>query len=141
MNTGFILDIFIICLLASTTVYCVILNRKLKALHQGQEEFFKLISRFDNATKRAEANIKQLRGVDYEIDENFDEQISTAHAVRDELRFLIDRSAPVADRLMTDIESSRKPPKAPLTTTPPDEASDSVVESGLLEALREARKG
>ncbi len=141
MNTGLILDILILCLLASTTVYCVILNRKLGVFRQGQEEFFKLISRFDNAAKRAEANINKLRGSGYDMDENFDEQLSAAHALRDELRFLIDRAAPVTDRLTTDIESGRKAPPAPFTTTPPDEASDSVVESSLLEALREARKG
>ena len=141
MNIGLILDILILCLLASTTVYGVVLNRKLAVFRQGQEEFFKLISRFDNATKRAEANINKLRGVGYDMDENFDEQLSTAHALRDELRFLIDRAAPVTDRLMTDIESSRKAPPAPFTMSPAEEDSNSVVESGLLEALREARKG
>ena len=69
MTTGLVLDILIICLLAASTGYCFVLNRRLGALRQGQEEFLKLIERFDDATMRAELNIERLRGVSGEIDE------------------------------------------------------------------------
>lgn len=149
MTTGLVLDIFIIFLLAASTGYCVVLNRKLGILRQGQKEFVKLIKRFDNATQRAETNIERLRGVSGEIDENLGERISTARALRDELRFLIERAAPAIERSMTTTESRgetttasrREAPAAPYTMTPRDETSGSVVEADLLEALREARKG
>lgn len=149
MTTGLVLDILIICLLAAATGYCVVLNRRLGILHQGQEEFLKLIGRFDDATQRVETNFDRLRDVGAEIDENLGERISTARALRDELRFLIERAAPAIERSMTTTASRgetkaaprRAAPAAPFTMTPADEASGSVVEADLLEALREARKG
>lgn len=147
MTTGLVLDILIICLLAASTGYCVVLNNRLGILRRGQEEFFKLIGRFDDATKRAESNIDRLRGVSAEIDENLGERISAARALRDELNFLIEcgapgRSmAPAASRGETPAASRRQAPAAPFTMTPADGTSGSVVEADLLDALREARKG
>ncbi len=141
MTFGLVLDILIICLLAASTGYCIILNRRLKILRQGQEEFFKLIGRFDDATQRTEANINRLRGVSSEIDDNLGTRISTARGLRDELQFLIERAAPAIERSLTRAASRQEAPAAPFTMTPRDGTSDSVVESDLLEALREARKG
>lgn len=143
MTIGLVLDILIICLLAASTGYCVVLNNRLGILRRGQEEFFKLIGRFDGATKRAETSIEKLRGVGAEIDESLGERISAARALRDELNFLIENAAP---RGAATAASRRDAPAAPFTSmpatmTPTGEASGSVVEADLLEALREARKG
>ncbi len=141
MTIGLVLDILIICLLGASTGYCIILNRRLKILRQGQEEFFKLIGRFDDAAQRTEANIDRLRDVSGEIDDSLRERISTARGLRDELRFLIERAAPDIERPLARAASRIETPAAPFTMTPRDGVADSVVESDLLEALREARKG
>ena len=157
MTTSLVLDILILVLLAVSVGYCVVLNRRLSILRQGQAEFVKLIARFDDATQRTETNIDRLRGVSAEIDENLGERISTGRALRDELRFLIERAAPAIERSVITTASraetatasrgetraapDRAAPLAPFTMTPPDETANSVVEAGLLEALREARKG
>ena len=127
--------------MAASTGYCVVLNRRLKTLRLGQEEFLQLIGRFDDATKRAETNIDRLRDVGGEIDESLGERITTARALREEMRFLIDRAAPAIERSLTMAASRGEAKAAPFTMTPPNEASGSVVEADLLEALREARKG
>ncbi len=141
MTFGLVLDILIICLLAASTGYCIILNSRLKILRQGQEEFFNLIGRFDDATQRTEANINRLRDVSSEIDDNLGTRISTARGLRDELQFLIESAAPAIERSLTRAASRPEPPAAPFTMAPRDGSSNSVVESDLLEALREARKG
>lgn len=141
MTTGLVLDILIICLLAASTGYCFVLNRRLGALRQGQEEFLKLIERFDDATMRAELNIERLRGVSGEIDENLGERISTARALRDELRFLVEHAGPAAKTKTAKATPRGEAPEAPFTMAPRGDASASVVEAGLLDALREARKG
>ncbi len=141
MTFGLVLDILIICLLAASTGYCIILNSRLKILRQGQEEFFKLIGRFDDATQRTEAHIDRLRGVSGEIDDSLGERISTARGLRDELQFLIEGAAPAIERSLTRAVSRPETPAAPFSMTPRDGSSDSMVESDLLEALREARKG
>ena len=140
MTIGLVLDILIIGLLAASTGYCIIVNRRLKILHQGQEEFFKLIGRFDDATQRTEANIDRLRGVSGEVDDSLGERISTARGLRDELQFLIESASPDIERSLTRADSRPGSPAAHFTMTPRD-GTDSVVESDLLEALREARKG
>lgn len=141
MTNGLVLDILIICLLAASTGYCITLNRRLKLLRQGQEEFSQLIGRFDDATQRTETNIDRLRNVSSEIDESLGERISTARGLRDELQFLIERAAPAHDRTLTRAASRPEPPAAPFTMSPQDGVSESLVESDLLDALREARKG
>lgn len=149
MNTGFILYILIICLLSASIGYCFVLNRRLVFLRQSQEEFFKLIDRFDDATQRAGNNISRLRDVSAEVDESLDERITTARRLRDELNFLVERAAPAVHRPAARAASRGETPAMHLTmapapadsATPPGEPKRSVVESGLLEALREARRG
>lgn len=141
MTTGLVLDILIICLLAASTGYCVLLNRRLGSLRKGQVEFHKLINRFDDATMRAESNIERLRGVAAEIDDSLGERISTARGLRDELTFLMEGAAPASLRSKTAAAPGGKAPLAPPGLSARDVASGSVVESDLLEALREARKG
>ena len=63
MTSSLIIDILILVLLAVSVGYCVVLNRRLSTLRQGQKEFVTLIARFDDATQRAELNIERLRGV------------------------------------------------------------------------------
>lgn len=141
MNMGFVLDILIICLLVASTGYCVVLNQRLKVLRQGQSQFLKLISRFDKAAKRTEDNIDRLRNVSAEIDDQLGDRISSATGLRDELQFLIERAAPALERALTRAASRPEQPRAAFVATAPDGAAESVVESDLLEALREARKG
>lgn len=141
MTTGLIVDLLIICLLTASTGYCVVLNRRLAILRQGQKEFLTLIGRFDDATQRAEVNISRLRSLSGEVDENLGAKISAASALRDELRFLIERAVPAAEHLMTEPARRDHAPKIPFTTSPHEDISGSVVEADLLEALRAARKG
>ena len=167
MTSSLVIDLLILVLLAVSVGYCVVLNRRLSTLRQGQKEFVTLIARFDKATQRAELNIERLRGVSAEIDEHLGERISSGRALRDELRFLIERAAPAIERSIsatasrggtatsasrggtatsasrgeTRAATGRAAPLAPFSMTPPNETSGSVVEADLLEALREARKG
>lgn len=138
MTTSLVLDILIICLLAASTAYCFLLNRRLGNLRRGQEEFLKLINRFDDATMRAESNIDRLRGVAEEIDESLGERITTARGLRDELTFLIEHASTAPQRSKTKAAPGSKARPGFLAR---DNALGSLVESDLLEALREARKG
>ena len=161
MTTRLILDILIICLLAATTGYCVVLNRRLGQLRASQGEFMQLLGSFAGATQRAEDGIARLRAAGEEIGAALGERIEAAQALCDDLSFLIERGAHLADN-----------PKASIGAEPDAmdgaarrgadgradisahglvadtldgigrlaEGSGSVVESNLLEALRAARK-
>ena len=99
MTFSLAIDILIICLLTATTGYCVVLNRRLRQLRQGQSEFVKLISNFNDATERAEAGVSRLRRVAEDISGVLGDRIQTAQALSDDLSFLIDRATPLGDQL------------------------------------------
>ena len=168
MTFSLAIDILIICLLTATTGYCVVLNRRLGQMRQGQSEFFKLIASFNDATERAEAGVARLRAVGEDLSGVLGERIQSGQALADDLSFLIDRATPLGDQLA---EAASRSPATPRTRRKPDSAapagkhgdnnlgfgddllddatlngiarlaeqSGSVVEHELLDALRTAR--
>ena len=161
MTTPLIIDILIICLLATTTGYCVVLNRRLGQLRAGQGEFVRLIGRFNDATERAEAGVARLRAVGEQNGTALGDRIEAAQALCDALSFLIERGARLADNpnALGGANSGamqgaarRRPdtrdddPAHGLGGDTLDgiarlaEGSGSLVENDLLEVLRAARK-
>jgi hypothetical protein len=57
MNFSFLLDVLISILLATTIVWCVLLNRRLRGLRRNQGELATLIAELNLAASRAEAGI------------------------------------------------------------------------------------
>ena len=162
MTTSLIIDVLIICLLAATTGYCIVLNRRLGQLRGGQGEFVQLIGSFNDATERAEASVARLRAAGEDNGGALGDRIEAAQALCDDLNFLIERGTRLADDLKTSVGAqpgampgaARRRPDA-LADDPAHglgddtldgiarlaEGSGSVIESDLLEALRAARKG
>jgi hypothetical protein len=168
MTFSLAIDILIICLLTATTGYCVVLNRRLRQMREGQSEFVKLIESFNDATERAEAGVSRLRAVGEDISGVLGERIQSGQALSDDLSFLIDRAAPLGDQLADAASRSPatpRPRRVPVSAPSPQESgdgnlelgdnlldaetlngiarlaeqSDSVVEHELLDALRAAR--
>lgn len=161
MMTSLIIDVVIICLLAATTGYCVVLNRRLGQLRAGQGEFVQLIGSFNDATERAEAGVARLRAASDENGAALGDRIEAAQALCDDLSFLIERSARLTDNLKASAgaepgamdDAVRRRPDTRADDPAPGlgddtldgiarlaEGSGSVVENDLLEALRAARK-
>ena len=165
MTASLIIDLLIICLLAATTGYCVVLNRRLGQLRAGRGEFMQLLSTFTDATERAEAGIARLRTASDENGAALSDRIEAAQALCDNLSYLIERGAHLANDPKTSVGAKfgapdgavrRRPlmaaddPAHGLDSDTPGsdtldsiarlaEGSDSVVEHDLLEALRAAR--
>lgn len=161
MTTSLIIDVLIICLLAATTGYCIVLNRRLGQLRAGHGEFVQLIGSFNDATERAEASVARLRAASEDNGGALGDRIEEAQALRNDLSFLIERGARLANDLKPPVGAEpgamrdsalRRPDTradAPARGLGDDsldgiarlaEGSGSVVESDLLEALRAARK-
>lgn len=105
LNT--ILDVAIILLLVPTIVYAVILNRRLSALRSSKDELAKVVSSFNEATMRAEAGIPKLKKATLEANNALQERVEKAHALRDDLAFMIERAEETADRLEGAVRTSR----------------------------------
>ena len=139
MTIGLALDVLIICMLAATTGYGAVLNRRLGRLRAGQGEFAALIGSFNESARRAEACVHRLRAVGAEGGRAIDDRIEAAQALRDELRYLIERGSRLGESLGAPVAARQAAPR-PRVDAADMTAAGSVVESELLESLRAARK-
>jgi|GEM_PF-1774621 len=94
-----ILNLLIICLLAATITYAILLNRQLTRLRDGRGELDGLIREFGDATARAESGVKGMRRTTAEAGENLQKAIERAQVLRDELQFMIEAGDALASRL------------------------------------------
>lgn len=118
-TTTILIDLMLAALMVATIVYAVILNRRLSAFRQGKEELRALIADFTVATEKARAGLDQLRDVSDESAKALDGVIAEAKSLREDIGFLIDRGAAVADRLAYDGRSTRQaPPVRPAAEDP-----------------------
>lgn len=119
-----IMDLAIILLLVPTIVYAVILNRRLSALRNSRDELAKVVGSFNEATMRAEAGIPKLKKATLDANNALQERVEKAHALRDDLAFMIERAEEMADRLDGSIKVGRateasQAPVAPVATARP----------------------
>jgi FtsZ-interacting cell division protein ZipA len=105
LNT--IMDLAIILLLVPTIVYAAILNRRLSALRNSRDELAKVVSSFNEATMRAEAGIPKLKKATLDANNALQERVEKAHALRDDLAFMVERAEETADRLEGAVRTTR----------------------------------
>ncbi len=99
MTMTLILDGVLVALLVATVGYCVVLERRLRALRADHGAFARIIGEFTAATARAEDGIARLAAASAEHGARLDERTTAARAATDELAFLVDRAERLADRL------------------------------------------
>jgi hypothetical protein len=139
-----ILEGLVAVLLVVTVVYCAMLDKRLKALRTGQDGLKAIIEGLDNATRRAQAGIAELRAAADAAGHNLSGQVSKARALTDELQLMVEAGNALADRLEgsraaagpreAHLRSAQAPkPQAPRAKGPEE------WEETLLKALREAR--
>lgn len=75
------LDIFLICLLAVALVLGLRLNKRLKALREGQTSFVRAVAELDSAALRAESALKALRAASEDAHDQLLNRIETARAL------------------------------------------------------------
>jgi hypothetical protein len=100
-------DALIVVLLLTTIAYAVVLNRKLTALRNAKADMERLLRSLSVSTGQAESGIEALRTHASESGEILQRRIGEARALVNELAFLLEKGAPLADRL-----SDRLAPRA-----------------------------
>jgi len=103
LNTGLILDGFLIVLLCTALVYALKLDNRLKTLKSTQEAFIKAVSELDQAAIRTHNSLKDLRSeaaseqdllhsrvmAAREISPGLEAHIKSAQLVTDELKLAL----------------------------------------------------
>ena len=99
MTAGLVLDGVIAVLLVAMIFCCLAFYRRLGELRGSRSEFAALIESFSAATERAEAGVSRILETGERSHAELDERIETARALCDDLAFLVERGARLADRL------------------------------------------
>ena len=119
------LELALSVLLALTLVYCIVLERRLAALRNGQDGIRKTFNDLNTAITAAAASIRALKTAAGEAAEELDGRLSKARALADELALITASGERIAERF------DRAPaPKMPMP-------SGSVM--NRLESLRAVR--
>ena len=97
--TDLLLDGLVVVLLGATIFFCVILDRRLKAMRSGQDGLKAIIDQLNTATARAELSIGQLKQVSGDVDTGLNERVRQAQIVMDELSAMLVSGQNSASRL------------------------------------------
>lgn len=99
MIFGLLLEGLVALLLVVTVVYCVLLDRRLRALRDGQDGLKSIIEGLDAATSRAQMSISELKTSGDRLTNDLSGRVAKARALTDELSIMIDAGNSLADRL------------------------------------------
>lgn len=97
------LELILAGLLAATLVYCVLLERRLRALRGDQKMLGEIVLSLNAGISRAQASISGLRVAAAEAGANLDSNLTAARAMIDELSVLV----PAGERIANRMEASR----------------------------------
>jgi len=135
MSLAALADVALVALVATMIGYCVVLNRRLSALHRGQTEMGRLVMAFNEAALRAEGGLAAFRATGDEHLTKLDRLIDRARTVGDELAFLTERG----DRIASTLAGARHAPRDAAQPIVPDDIARSEVERRLAQAVRARR--
>ncbi|MEX0645567.1 MAG: DUF6468 domain-containing protein [Parvularculaceae bacterium] len=94
-----IIDVVVALLLVATCGYCIVLNRRLKALKDGQADLQRAIAAFDAASRRAEENLARMESSSLGAGRDLDAVMTRAHALVDELSVMVSAGDHIAGRI------------------------------------------
>jgi hypothetical protein len=102
-----ILDIFLVILLAATLFYAVRLERALGVLKRDRAELETLVTAFNGSTRAAEAGIERLHVAADGSGRQIQRLIDIATTLKEDLTFLVQRGEGLADRLDEGVRAAR----------------------------------
>jgi Domain of unknown function (DUF6468) len=132
----FIIESGLCLLLAATLVYCMVLERRLKAVRQGQQEMNAHIGDLNASLATAGASLRAMQAAAGSVGEQLDRKLATARATIDELSLVSASGERIAQRMERTVDDSARA-RIPVHRANGQLPSGSVM--GRLDALRAAR--
>jgi len=132
----FIIEGGLCLLLAATLVYCMVLERRLKAVRQGQQEMNAHIGELNASLATAGASLRAMQAAAGSVGEQLDRKLATARATIDELSLVAASGERIAERMERTVDNNAKA-RIPVHRANGHLPSGSVM--GRLDALRAAR--
>lgn len=94
-----LVDLVAIALLGATVFYCVLLDRRLRAMREGQDGLKDTIHTLNEACDRAAMSVRNLAGATEQVDDELERRLERARALADELGMILESGNNLADRL------------------------------------------
>ncbi len=109
-----LLDIIVAALLGATIFFSWRLSRNIRTIRQSRSDLSIFLNDFNDAITRAELCIIRLREMDNEVGREIRSNIDKARFLSNDLAFLIQKGAEVADSIEGGIKSPGNPAKKPV---------------------------
>ena len=97
-NAGLVVECVVAVLLVVLIAFVAKLDRRLAGIRRREQEMQQLMTEFNVAAERAEASAGKLKTVGIEAEKGLRAGIERGQSLRDDLAFMIDRGAAVADQ-------------------------------------------
>ncbi|MEQ8747616.1 DUF6468 domain-containing protein [Pyruvatibacter sp.] len=144
-SIGLLIEVIVAGLLVATIAYCFLLDRRLRALRDGESDLKQIVVSLDRATSRAQSAITDLRVHADGMTRDLERDLKKARALADELALMVEAGDSIADRLGT-FAGAGGPSKTRKDTSADaagifqdDPQDDPLAETGLAAALRQVR--
>ena len=124
-------------LLVATLVYCSVLERRLRAVRQGQEHLKSTIGELNSSIATAGASLRALQAAAGTVGETLDRRLSVARATIDELSLLTASGERIASRMERSVDVA---PKARDTNMPKARDTD-MPKARSIDTAPRARDG
>ncbi|HWA91258.1 MAG TPA: DUF6468 domain-containing protein [Rhizomicrobium sp.] len=95
-------------LLVATLIYCGLLERRLRAVRQGQEHLKSTIGELNASIATAGASLRALQAAAGTVGETLDRKLSVARATIDELSLLTASGERIASRMERSVDTTPK---------------------------------
>ncbi len=103
-----IINIFILVMLFVMIIYCIVLNRRLKAFRNIKDEMAELIGQLNASTTHAQKAIVELKNTVFQEEKKLSEKLSKAAEMADELDMINQTGSNLADRIEKGLVTNRK---------------------------------
>ncbi|CDO58509.1 hypothetical protein BN1012_Phect295 [Candidatus Phaeomarinobacter ectocarpi] len=149
---GLLIELVVGGLLVATIAYCFLLDRRLRALRDGEGDLKQVVVALDRATTRAQGAITDLRVSCDGLTRDMQRDLKKARGLADELALMVEAGDHIADRLgalsgtggpktaeANDTPKAKSPDVSNDTYAEPPVQDDPLAETGLAAALRQVR--
>ncbi|HWA20269.1 MAG TPA: DUF6468 domain-containing protein [Devosia sp.] len=130
---GFFVESAVAILLLVTIGYCVVLNHRLKRLHQDRDTMSKTVAELVQATALANAAVRELKTAALEADNQLSERLHDAEKFAIELSTHITSGSMLVERIAR-ITAAAKPAVSAAPTEPKAQPKQEIEPQGRLQS-------
>lgn len=102
-----VIDALLAGLLLMTILYCRLLNKRIRVLQDARSELAKLLTHFDDSTRRASESIALLNLSGKKAADAVQARIENATVAADDLTYLIERATVISERMEAGLHVNR----------------------------------